>query len=122
MIILIITIILVGLSFLWMYFTNDWNEISDNSLFLSTIALTILIIELIFIIFKPIDSNIFQSRYYRIANEISQCQEIKEYVLIENITDINQTIEYYKKISNNPMINIFFSKDIANMELLPYSK
>lgn len=122
MIILIITIILVGLSFLWMYFTNDWNGISDNSLFLSTIALTILIIELIFIIFKPIDSNMFQSRYYRIANKISQCQEIKEYALIENITNINQIIEYYKEFSNNPMTNIFFSKDIANMELLPYSK
>lgn len=28
----------------------------------------------------------------------------------------------YKEFSNNPMTNIFFSKDIANMELLPYSK
>lgn len=120
--ILIATIILVILSFLWMYFADDWNGISDNSLFLFTIVLTILIIELLFIIFKPIDNNMFQSRYYRVANEISQCQEIKEYALIENITDINQTIEYYKEFSNNPMINIFFSKDIANMELLPYSK
>lgn len=120
--ILIITIILVILSFLWMYFDNDWNGISDNSLFLSITVFTILIIELIFIMFKPIDNNIFQSKYYIVSNEISQCQEIKKYALIENITDINQTIEYYKEFSNNPMTNIFFSKDIANMELLPYSK
>lgn len=120
--ILIITTILAIFSFLYMYFSDDWNGISDNSLFLSITVFTILIIELIFIMFKPIDNNIFQSKYYIVANEISQCQEIKEYALIENITDINQTIEYYKEFSNNPMTNIFFSKDIANMELLPYSK
>lgn len=120
--ILIITTILAIFSFLYMYFSDDWNGISDNSLFLSITVFTILIIELIFIMFKPIDNNIFQSKYYIVSNEISQCQEIKEYALIENITDINQTIEYYKEFSNNPMTNIFFSKDIANMELLPYSK
>lgn len=118
--ILIITIILVILSFLWMCICIS--KFDSISVYIFIICVTVFAIELFAIGFKHCDYRTFERKYILAQISISQCQEIKEYALIENITDINQTIEYYKEFSNNPMTNIFFSKDIANMELLPYSK
>ena len=121
--ILIVTIIFIGLSFLWVYKSiSKISNFNDFPIYIFIICVTALAIELFAVGFKHCDYRTFERKYNLAQISISQCQEIKEYALIENITDINQTIEYYKEFSNNPMTNIFFSKDIANMELLPYSK
>lgn len=77
-----------------------------------------LFVELIVILFKPLDYKNFKIEYETIKQTITTSQDIRDTNYTQKMIEINTEINVNKEFSDNQWVGIFYSKQIGELEML----
>lgn len=123
MILLGITILIVIIGILCIVKANYCGFWDSEDWYISGIIILIfsgifLIIELSFLIFKPIEYKKFKIKYDVIKETITSKDDVRDASYTNQIIEINEKIKNCNEFKNSIWIGIFQNEKICNLELL----
>jgi len=98
------------------YFGSDGLFYTGVFLFITNICILIAIILLLII--KPLICENFIVKYETLKETVTVSNDIRDTNYTQKLIEVNQEINCNKKFINNKWIGIFYSKRIAELDLL----
>lgn len=77
-----------------------------------------LVLEIFFIILKPVDYKNFKAQYEVIKEMTTESDDLRDINYTEKIIEINTEIRANRELKDSFMVGVFYNKDIAELELL----